>query len=456
MKRQVNRRRFLAAASAVAAGIQGSGAALPRLGARTAGVDAKPALLGGKPVRTDPFPSWPVIGDGDRRTWQEVLESRQWYRGSYVDRFEKAWARRLGARFALATSSGTAGLYTGLNALEVGPGDEVIVPPYTFVATVNVVILLHALPIFVDTDGETSQIDAKKIEAAVTDRTRCIIPVHLGGNVADMDRILEISRARGIPVIEDACQSHLAEWHHQKVGTLGDLGCFSFQASKNLNSGEGGAISGNDLDLMTACAGCHNAGRAYRVGDDGHLVLDGRAGYRRNGDNRRMTEFQAALLLEQLTRLDQQARIREENAAHLSRLLEEIPGIAPARMYEGCTRNAYHLYMLRYDSEAFAGLPRARFLEALRAEGIPASGGYRPLNRETFIKRALESRAYRRIYTDRELKAWEERNRCPENDRLCEEAVWFSQSALLGSRSDMEQIATALHKIQKAGTLLRT
>jgi dTDP-4-amino-4,6-dideoxygalactose transaminase len=370
----------------------------------------------------------------------EVLQKGLWCRidGTYADRFEEAWARTLGAKYCLATASGTTALATSLNALDIGPGDEVLVPPYTFVATVNVVLIQHALPVFVDTDPETFQMDAGKIEAAITDRTRCILPVHLGGSPADMDTIPAIARKHKLPVLEDACQAHLSEWRHRKVSTLGALGCFSFQASKNLNSGEGGAILSDNENLMQACRSFHNNGR-------------GAAGpgfsYVRNGSNHRMTEFQAALLLEQLSRLEEQSRVREQNAEYLTKQLGEIPGIAPARMYEGCTRNAYHLYMFRYDSERLAGLPRAQFLKAMQAEGIPCSGGYSPLNKEPFLKNTLESRAYRFIYSEKEISGYEARNHCPANDKLCEEAVWFFQTMLLGSKSDMDQIAEAVRKI---------
>jgi dTDP-4-amino-4,6-dideoxygalactose transaminase len=316
------------------------------------------------------------------------------------------------------------------------------------VATVNVVFLVNALPLFVDTDRETFQMDAGKIEAAITPRTKCILPVHLGGSPADLDTILAIGKKHKLPVLEDACQAHLAEWRNRKVSTLGDLGCFSFQASKNLNCGEGGAILSNNEELIRVCDSFHNNGR-------------GQAGpgfsYVRNGCNHRMTEFQAALLLAQWERLEEQSRLREENGEYLTRILREIPGITPARMYDGCTRNAYHLYMLRYGPEHFAGLPRARFLQALEAEGIPCSGGYSPLNREPFVRHTLDSPAFRRIYTQADIDAYTARNHCPENDRLCKEAVWLFQSMLLGSRRDMDQIAEAIRKIQaQAGELVRT
>ena len=417
--------------------------------ARSAASD-KPAVIGGNPVRTAPFPSWPVIAENEERAWMKVLRGGKWNRldGDCARQFEETWAATLGAKHCLATANGTSALIISLNALGVGPGDEVIVPPYTFVATINAVLMQHAIPVFVDTDPETFQIDARKIEAAITERTRCILPVHLGGSPADMDTILEIGRKHNLPVVEDACQAHLAEWRHRKVSTLGALGCFSFQASKNLNSGEGGAILTNDTDLFQVCQSFHNNGR----GSTGSGF-----GYVRNGANLRITEFQAVLLTEQLKRVEEQSRRREQNAAYLTRQLAEVPGIRPARMYPGATRNAYHLYMFRYDKAGFANLPRAQFLKALEAEGIPCSSGYSPLNKEPFLKNTFDSRAYRAIYPAKRLDEWFERNHFPENDQLCEEAVWFTQTMFIGPREDMDQIADAVRKIQRqAGMLARS
>ena len=440
MRSNLTRRRFLGRAVTGAAGMA-LAARQPSPAVPSSGPAGKPALLGGTPVRTEPFPSWPRIAANDEKAWNEVLHKGRWCRldGDYAQRFEEAWAAKLGAKYCLATASGTTALVTSLNALGIGPGDEVLVPPYTFVATVNVVFLQHALPVFVDTDPETFQMDAGKIEAAITDRTRCILPVHLGGSPADLDKILAIAEKHRLAVIEDACQAHLAEWRNRKVSTLGDLGCFSFQASKNLNSGEGGAILSNNQELIQACRSFHNNGRGMGSYDFSYV---------RNGSNHRMTEFQAALLLEQLTRLEEQSRVREQNAQYLTEQLRQIPGIVPAGMYEGCTRNAYHLYMFRYDKKHFAGLARARFLKALQAEGVPCAGGYSPLNKEPYVKATLESRAYKKIYSAKELADYEARNHCPANDRLCEEAVWLFQTMLLGPRGDMDQIAEAIRKTQ--------
>jgi len=436
MTTRIPRRSFLGAGA--------TAATLGLTGARR--VDPTPAILGGPPARPAARQgvAWPIIGEDDLAGWVDVLRSGVWNRlsGDRVDRFESAWAERLGASHCLATANGTGALICALNALDVGPGDEVIVPPYTFVATINAVLMQHALPVFVDTDPRTFQIDAAKVEAAITDRTRAILPVHVGGAPADLDTLLEVGKRRKVAVVEDACQAHLAEWRGQKVGTLGDCGCFSFQASKNLNCGEGGALVTNVEDLDRQARSFQNNGRSW-AGAPGQ--------YARTGANLRLTEFQGALLSTQLTRLEDQSRTRERNAAYLTTRLEAIGGLLPVRPHDGCTRNSYHLYMCRYDPDAFAGLTRAKFLEAMAAEGVGASGGYGPLNREPFLRAAFESRGYRQVYGEKALADLLARNAeaCPQNDRVCTEAVWLGQTTLLGPREEMDAIALAVEKIKQ-------
>jgi len=447
----VTRRGFIG--SIVAAGTLGAGRSItaavrrPAQAASSTGASNAAALLGGTPVRRTPFPSWPISDAKEEDALVRVIRSGRWNRGENVAAFESAYASMTGAKHCLATANGTSALIASLSALGIGPGDEVIVPPYTFVATINAVLLLRALPVFVDTDTDTFQIDARKVERAVTGNTKMILPVHLGGSSADLDTILEIGRRRRISVVEDACQAHLAEWRRRKVGTYGRTGCFSFQASKNLNSGEGGAILTDDDDLIEKCYRAHNNSRGRQnTGDD--------FSYRNIGANLRLTEFQAALLTAQMARLEEQARTRDANAAHLTKLLSQIPGITPARMYEGCTRNAYHLYMFRYDASHFAGLPRAAFLKALAAEGIPAQAGYTPLNKQPFLEDAFSAPGFRTIYSKARLDQWRAQNECPQNDRLCTEAVWLVQTMLLGPRQDMEDIAQAVRKVQAAAPQL--
>ena len=445
--KEMKRREFLQVSmgGAAACALSGALSATPRAAAAA----AEPALLGGDPVRTASFPSWPVFEGNDEEAWRRVLDARAWFRfnGGAVSAFEEKYAELTGARHCLATANGTSALYTSLNALDVGPGDEVIVPPYTFVATINVVLLQHALPVFVDTDRASMQIDAQKIRDAITGDTRCMIPVHLGGLPADMDTILEISEETGVPVVEDACQAHMAEWRGRKVGSLGDTGCFSFQVSKNLCSGEGGAVLTDRDDIMERAFAFHTNGRAWGPGSAPTNSY--------NGANLRMTEFQGALLQEQMTRLEEQCQTRDRNAAHLTERLDDIPGVTPARMYEGATRNAYHLYMFRYDPEAFQGLPRNRFMQALRAEGVPSSSGYSPLYDQPFLREALYSRGYLNVYGRERIDRYFDELHCPENDQLCTEAVWFPQTMLLGPESDMDDIADAIEKIHAHAEALK-
>lgn len=414
-------------------------------GGQSAGETGRPALLGGEPVRSraSRFPGWPQVRPEDEAGWLEVFRSGRWWRkeGHFVRDFEKTWAERVGARHCLAIANGTSALMSALHAVDVGPKDEVIVGPYTFIATINAILAHYALPVFVDTDPESAMIDAGRIEAAITPHTRCILPVHLGGNMADMDRILEISKRHKVAVVEDACQAVGSEWRNRKAATLGNLGCFSFHKLKNLSGGEAGAVVTNDAALFRRAYGFHSH---YRTPDEN--AADPKVAC--NGINLRMSEFQAAAMMAQMGRLEEQARTRDRNAADLNQMLRQKPGVTPAKMYPGCTRNGYHLYMMRYNPEAMKGLPRARFIEAVRAEGIPIAAGYGPLNKDPFLESTLNSRPYRAVYTTQDIDRWRERNQCPANDRLCQEGLWFGHTVLLGSHRDMEEIVAGIRKVQ--------
>jgi len=416
--------------------------AIPAYGNQSKKV-SKLAVHGGQPVRTKPWPSWPIWDKSAEEQILSVLRSGNWWRGrgTKVSEFEEKYAKLMGAKRCVATASGTTALLVALHTLGVDAGDEVIVSPYTFIATYNVVFLTKALPVFADTDPETFQINPDKIEERINERTKAILPVHILGLPANMDKINAIAKKHNLVVIEDACQAWMAEWKGKKCGTLGDLGCFSFQNSKHLPAGEGGAVVGDDDEIMDRCHSFHNCGRPYGS-------VKRTSSYPTRGSNRRMQEFQAVILMSQMKRLESDTQKRNENAQYLTSKIKDIPGIIPHKLYDQVTRAAYHLYPFRYKKEHFNNVPRNKFLAALKAEGIPCSGsGYGPQYKDGLVEEALNSRGYKRLYSKERLKRYREENHYPDNDQLCKEAVRLSQQMLLGTNKDMDDIADAILKI---------
>jgi perosamine synthetase len=437
--------------------IAGLGAAVgigvaPTLLANSSSDTGTPALLGGQAVRTKGWPGWPIWKpETDEKQVLEVLRSGVWSRAGVVTEFEKKWAEAIGTKRCLAVVNGTNALIAALVNLGIGGGDEVIVPPYTFIATIAAVLQTGAMPVFVDTDQETFQIDAEKIEAKITPRTRAIVPVHILGLPANMERIMSIAKKHNLIVVEDACQGWLAEINHKKVGSFGNAGCFSFQNSKNIPIGEGGAIVSDDDGFMDRCYSFHNYGNPY-----GTVVGDIKSETIIAGTKLRMAEYQAAIGLAQMQRLEGQTTKRNENAAYLQAQLKEIPGILPYKLYKNVTRAAFHLFPFRYKKEEFEGLTRGEFLKALTAEGIPCAGGYTPLNKMPFLANAFKTKNFQKMYTPEMLdyNKYLQQNQCPVNDNLCEEAVWFAQSMLIAEKSDMDDIVKAIKKIhENAGKL---
>ena len=406
-----------------------------------------PAILGGEKIRTKPWPAWPVWDQAtDEELVLKTLRSGIWSRAATVSDFEKKWAETIGSKRCLAVVNGTNAIITALVQAGIGGGDEVIVPPYTFIATIVAVLQTGAMPVFVDTDPQTYQIDAEKIEEKITPRTRAILPVHILGFPADMIRIMAIAKKHNLVVIEDACQAWLAEIDHKKAGTFGLAGCFSFQNSKNIPIGECGAIVSDDEGFMDRCYSYHNYGNPY-----GTMVGEVGSGTVIAGTKLRITEYQAAIGLVQLKRLEAQTTLRHENAEYLKSGIGLIPGILTYKLNQKVTRVAYHIFPFRYKKEEFSGLTRTQFLKALDAEGIPSSGGYAPLNKMPYLKNVLETKNFKLMYQPEMLdyNKFMERNQCPQNDLLCEEAVWFTQNILLGSKSDMDDIVNAIKRIHK-------
>jgi len=406
-----------------------------------------PAILGGTKIRTKEWPLWPLWDPAsDEEQVIKVLRSGVWSRAGLVTEFEKKWAETIGSKRCLAVVNGTNALITALVQAGIGGGDEVIIPPYTFIATAIAVLQTGAMPVFVDTDPSTFQIDPAKIEAKITPRTKAILPVHILGLPADMIKIMAIAEKHNLVVIEDACQAWLAEIDNKKVGTFGKAGCFSFQNSKNIPIGEAGAIVSDDDEYMDRCYSYHNYGNPY-----GSMVGDVTSGTVMAGTKLRITEYQAAIGLAQLKRLDEQTTKRNQNAAYLRSKIKNIPGILPYKLNNKVTRAAFHLFAFRYKKEEFKGLSRSSFIKALVAEGIPAMSGYTPLNKMPYLKNVMTTKNFKLMYPPEMLDydRYMERNQCPANDQLCEEAVWFFHNLLMGEKEDMNDIANAIERIYR-------
>jgi perosamine synthetase len=445
----LTRREFVRTAAAGSAALAwlGAGGAPMVL---AAGAD-KPALLGGAPTHKGGWPRWPQWSQSWEPEIVEVLRSGQWcgHGGSgKVGDFEKAYAKLHGAKRCVATASGTTALLTALHVMGVDAGDEVIVSPYTFIATYNVCLMHKALPVFADTDPATLTMDPASIESRITDRTRAIVPVHIYGMPCDMDPINAIARKHKLAVVEDACQAWLGDYKGRKCGTLGDLGCFSFQNSKHIPAGEGGAIIGNSDELLDRCYAFHNCGRSFGT-------FKGSGCFSR-GTNCRMMHYAAALVRQEIDKLVTDTERRQENADHLTAGLKEIPGIQPVRLPEN-SRAVWHLYAFRYDQDQFHGLPRDKFIRALRAEGIPASTGYHEQYNDGLLDEAISSRGFKRLFPPERLKAY--LDSFPElkgNKQVCETTVAFFQTLLLADRGDMDHIVEAIWKIHANSAALAT
>ena len=395
------------------------------------------ALRGGPPARTRPFPAWPVYDATEEARLLRVLHSGHWGRldGAEVAEFEDRFAAMHGCRHGIAVVNGTVALKIALLAAGIGAEDEVIVPPYTFVATATAVLEANAVPVFADIDLATFNLDTAAVARAITPRTKAIVPVHFAGQPADMDAILDLARARGILVLEDAAHAHGATYRDRPAGSLGHLATFSFQSSKNVTAGEGGIITTNDDGLARACRSMHNCGRVPEGVWYEHHVVSG---------NYRLGEFQGAILNAQLGRLEEQAQTRERNGRRLAGALARIPGVHPQRRPAECTRHAYHLFMVRIDPAAFEA-SRASVRDALEAEGVPCSAGYgyslpdQPLFRNKAFGPFVPGARARLDYAG---------TRCRNSDLLCrEQALWLGQNLLLGSDADVDDIVAAFEKV---------
>jgi len=403
---------------------------------------AKLAINGGEKVRTDPWPGWPVVDDTDRQALIEVLESGAWgIGGPHITAMLREFAEFHDAQHGIAVTSGTTALETALRAAQVGAGCEVIVPPYTFIATANAPIMVGAIPVFADIDPDTYCLDPQAAEAAITPFTRAIIVVHIGGSPCNMDAFLDLAERYKLILIEDCAQAHGAEWRGRKVGAIGHLGAFSFQSSKNVCAGEGGVILSNDAELAARAWSIANVGRVPEGAWYDHRVL---------GANLRLTEFQAALIRCGLKRLPEHMARRDGNAFYLRERLDDIPGLGYCTMHEGATRNAWHLFIGKYRADEFGGLPRDRFIEAVAAEGIPIARGYNPLYQEQSFQKGWNPEACPFACKFYGGKVDYTTVHCEVAERACRtEGWWLYQSVLLGTKRDMDDIAAAIEKVRE-------
>jgi dTDP-4-amino-4,6-dideoxygalactose transaminase len=452
-KKSLTRRSFVQKTSAATAGAALVSGSFSSVFASIPQEAGKPAILGGTPVRQrgqGMGSQWPIYDDSDIQMYLDAYKSNRWSEYSNNDseravQFEKKYAELMGVNYCAITNSGTDALEAANKAIDIGPGDEVITQTNTFIATAQSVFNCYALPVFVDSDPETFMIDANKIEEKITKNTRAILPVHIGGAAADMDKILEIAKKHNLFVVEDACQAHLGEWRGKKLGSVGTLGCFSFQAGKQLCGGEGGAVIGNDEELMARVDAYTNNGRDPR-------------GKRRMfpGANFRISPFVSATLLGQIRRVEDQSKLRDENSAYLEKLLSQIKGVRPTKKYAGQTRRAYYNYQLIYEKEYFNGLPKAKFQEAMRAEGIGFGNGIDSnLHLNPFIETYLNLRGFQKVFPKERLEQYRREIMCPVNEKIGNETgLSMGQRTFLGTKKDMEDIVAAIVKIQKNASKL--
>lgn len=403
---------------------------------------SKLAINGGAPVRTKPWPKWPMVTDGDANAVADAVRSGKWSSnlGDEVRQFEAEFAAYNNVKHAICVNSGNAALQIALSALGIRVGDEVIVPDYTYIATATAVLMNGAVPILVDIDPQTYNIDPAAVRRAITPRTKAIIPVHFSGSVCAMDELMQIAQENDLVIVEDSAHSHGGTWRGKALGTIGDAGCFSFQASKNLNSGEGGCIVTDNDDVAMICRAIASNGRVPKGIWYEHFI---------NGSTFRMTEMQGALLRSQLTRLQMQTQRRDDNGRILDEELAKIDGLSPMLRDANQELHPHHLYMFRYDESTF-GFPKSTFIERLQAEGIPASAGYdRPLHQQPVFSGENIPDLFAAHYAPHRDAYDYTKTHAPVTENACaSEAIWFTQSVLLAEPEEMQDIINAIQKIK--------
>jgi len=406
---------------------------------------AKPVRLGGEASVSLPKPAWPVVGDEEARWMGEVVRGGKW---SWVGEHERAFCEEyrkfIGADYCLCMANGTVTLQCALQAVGVEPGDEVIVPGLTWVATAQAALDVGANVVLVDVEPETLCVAAKAVEAAITPKTKAVIPVHLYGCMCDMDALMDIAQRRGLKVVEDVAHQHGSQWRGKGAGAIGDAGSFSFQQSKPLTCGEGGAVTCNDPDVYEACFALKQVG--WRPRDVREAPYDDLVPGNRYGHNYRITEMQAVLLRGGLRRLPDQTRIRDENAQYLAERLNRIGGpLRVAKRDPRVTRQAYYCLTMHLDPNRTAGLTPAQYRDALTAEGCAVGKPYYPVYRNPLMN--LYDRASPVPFRDPAQTQDYANLKLPNVERAVENTLLLGHAALVGSRGYMDQLVEAVAKV---------
>jgi dTDP-4-amino-4,6-dideoxygalactose transaminase len=407
-------------------------------------ITGKLAILGGEPVIkniSSPIGPAPYIDETMVDAIVKTTRSGIWCRiqsaKGTVSTFEKEYAKLMGTKYCVAVGAGTQALNTAVEAFGIGPEDEVITSPATDIGTLSAILFSRALPVFADLDKESFQLDPEDVERKITANTKAIIPVHLGGQPANMERIMTIARKHNLKVIEDACQAHLTEYQGKLLGTIGDLGCFSFQASKNIACGEGGAVIGNDEEVMERCFTIQNHGTS-RKGLTETI-----------GPKYRMNEFEGAILLGQLPGVKERHARRDTNARYMNSKFKDFPGIVPQKLYEGTGRCAWWHYLTFYHKEHFNNVDRSKVIKALAAEGVRCSGYITTgLHRSVVASdHILNLNVYKKMYSRARLKKYREELSLPNCDKVGQENLMFGAIGLETTKDTMDSIFNAIVKV---------
>ena len=397
------------------------------------------AINGGVPTRVHAYPDWPVFDQRDIDAVTGVIKSGRWgghpYPGPQTEEFTRRFAEMQGGNYAVAMMNGTVTMEVALRAANVGWGDEVIVPAYTFQATAAAPMAAGAIPVIADIDPETYCIDPKSIEAKLTPRTRAIVVVHLGAEMSDMDAVMEIAEKHNLIVVEDCAHAHGAKWRGRGAGTLGHFGSFSFQSTKILTTGEGGMLLCRTQALAEAVTSIIDCGRPHDEEGQQYTM----------GANYRMTELQAALGNVALERFPAQAKAREEMASYMDEALSDIPGVRVLKRDPRHTTRSFYRYIFAIKPEDF-GADHFIVSAGLRSEGIPCDPGNEPMHHYPLFQPRLSKLAVPSAFPD----YFEfDKMHLPAAERATgSDAIWLNENVFRAGPAGVDDVATALRKIQ--------